>query len=100
MPSNSTTVIGAGISGLACARALTEAGVPVRVLDRGNRAGGRMASRTLHGRQVDLGASYLTASSGSPFAAVAKATGRPVPEPNPSAPGGVTSSPWASYRSV
>jgi len=70
VPSNSTTVIGAGISGLACARALTGAGIRVRVLDRGNRAGGRMASRTLHGRQVDLGASYLTASSGSPFAAV------------------------------
>jgi predicted NAD/FAD-dependent oxidoreductase len=29
-----------------------------------------MASRTLHGRAVDLGASYLTVSGGSPFAAV------------------------------
>jgi predicted NAD/FAD-dependent oxidoreductase len=64
------TVVGAGISGVACARALAAAGVPVQVLDRGRRPGGRMASRTLAGRVVDLGASYLTAEPGSPFAAV------------------------------
>jgi predicted NAD/FAD-dependent oxidoreductase len=64
------TVVGAGISGVACARALQEAGVPVRVLDRGRRPGGRMASRTFAGRLVDTGASYLTAEPGSPFAAV------------------------------
>src|SRR3712207_1798371 len=29
-----------------------------------------MSSRTLHGRAVDLGASYLTAQDGGPFAAV------------------------------
>lgn len=64
------TVVGAGISGIACARALDAAGVPVRVLDRGRRPGGRMASRTFDGRVVDTGASYLTAEPGSPFAAV------------------------------
>ena len=63
-------VVGAGIAGLACARALTAAGRAVRVLDRGRRPGGRMSSRTLHGRAVDLGASYLTAHAGAPFAAV------------------------------
>jgi predicted NAD/FAD-dependent oxidoreductase len=63
-------VVGAGIAGLACARALTAAGRAVRVLDRGRRPGGRMSSRTLHGRAVDLGASYLTARDGAPFAAV------------------------------
>jgi renalase len=62
------TVVGAGIAGLACARALDERGRAVRVLDRGRRAGGRMASRTIGGRAVDLGASYLTAADGSPFA--------------------------------
>jgi renalase len=67
---NSSVVVGAGIAGMACARALAEAGVPVRVLDRGRRPGGRMASRTLAGRVTDLGASYLTARDGSPFAAV------------------------------
>ncbi|RZU34384.1 NAD(P)/FAD-dependent oxidoreductase [Blastococcus saxobsidens] len=64
------TVVGAGIAGLSCARALAGAGVTVRVLDRGRRPGGRMSSRTIHGRPVDLGASYLTAGADSPFAGV------------------------------
>jgi predicted NAD/FAD-dependent oxidoreductase len=68
--SRGTTVIGAGISGIACARALADAGQPVRVLDRGRQPGGRMAGRTLHGRTVDLGASYLTVPDGSPFGPV------------------------------
>lgn len=55
-------VVGAGLSGVACARALREAGVGVRVFDRGRVPGGRMASRTLWDRRVDLGASYLTVS--------------------------------------
>ncbi|MGY1779150.1 NAD(P)/FAD-dependent oxidoreductase [Geodermatophilus sp. SYSU D01036] len=67
---NEIVVVGAGIAGVACARALADAGVPVRVRDRGRRPGGRMASRTLAGRVTDLGASYLTASAGTPFAAV------------------------------
>lgn len=54
-------VVGAGIAGCACAAVLIGAGVDVTVLDRGRAAGGRMSSRTLHGRPVDLGASYLTA---------------------------------------
>ena len=56
-------VVGAGISGIACARELRDAGLSVRVLDRGHRPGGRMASRRVwDDRPVDLGASYLTAS--------------------------------------
>jgi len=53
-------VVGAGLSGAACARALADAGVPVEVHDRGRVPGGRMATRRLDGRPVDLGASYLT----------------------------------------
>jgi renalase len=64
------TVVGAGIAGLACARALREAGRDVEVLDRGRAPGGRLSSRTVRGRPVDLGASYLTAGEGSPFAGV------------------------------
>ncbi|MGY1751873.1 NAD(P)/FAD-dependent oxidoreductase [Blastococcus sp. SYSU D01042] len=64
------TVVGAGIAGLACARALQDAGRDVEVLDRGRASGGRLASRTVRGRPVDLGASYLTAGEGSPFADV------------------------------
>ncbi|MCW2776892.1 MAG: NAD/FAD-dependent oxidoreductase-like [Frankiales bacterium] len=57
-------VVGAGIAGTACARALSAAGEDVVVLDRGRVPGGRMASRRLPGdaggRYVDLGASYFT----------------------------------------
>lgn len=57
----SVCVVGAGIAGVACARALSMAGREVVVLDRGQVPGGRMASRRIDGRYVDLGASYLTA---------------------------------------
>ena len=53
-------VVGAGIAGAACARVLAQAGCDVRLLDRGRVPGGRMASRRLEGRYVDLGASYFT----------------------------------------
>ena len=57
-------VIGGGISGVACARRVHDAGLPVRLLDRGQRLGGRMASRIeqVHGREhaVDIGAPYFT----------------------------------------
>jgi renalase len=62
-------VVGAGLSGVACARELQAAGVGVRLLDRGHVPGGRMASRTLWERRVDLGASYFTVSDDG-FAAV------------------------------
>lgn len=53
-------VVGAGLSGVACARELRDAGLAVRVVDRGHVPGGRMASRTLWERRADLGASYFT----------------------------------------
>ncbi len=63
-------VVGAGISGIACAIAMAEAGVIPLVVDRGRAVGGRMASRTLRdtgtafdGRVVDIGASYFTVST-------------------------------------
>lgn len=66
---DSITVVGAGISGLAAAHALVRRGAAVRVVERGRVAGGRMASRRLDGRPVDLGASYFTAKPGTRFAA-------------------------------
>ncbi len=62
-------VVGAGLAGVACVRELRRAGVGVRLLDRGHRPGGRMASRRLWDRPVDLGASYFTVSDPE-FAAV------------------------------
>ena len=53
-------VVGAGIAGVACARELRAAGLDTGVLDRGRVPGGRMATRTLWDRRVDLGASYFT----------------------------------------
>ena len=38
-------IIGAGISGLACARQLVKAGVSVVVFDKGRGIGGRVATR-------------------------------------------------------
>ncbi|WP_058622617.1 NAD(P)/FAD-dependent oxidoreductase [Microbacterium testaceum] len=64
------TVIGGGISGLACARAVHDAGKTVRVLDRGRRVGGRLSSRTIEGRPVDLGASYFVVGEAERFAHV------------------------------
>ena len=55
-------VIGAGLTGVACARALETAGVGVRVLERSGRPGGRLASPPVHDRPVDLGAAYVTGS--------------------------------------
>ncbi len=58
-------VVGGGISGIAAARAVAAAGLPVKVLDRGRKLGGRMACRTEDSdagpRRVDVGASYFTA---------------------------------------
>ncbi len=60
-------VIGGGISGIACATALSDAGRSVDVYDRGHRLGGRLATQTLRdtgtaydGRVVDVGAAYFT----------------------------------------
>ncbi|WP_314457420.1 FAD-dependent oxidoreductase [uncultured Microbacterium sp.] len=61
------TVVGGGISGLACARAVRDAGRSVRVLDRGRRVGGRLSSRTIDGRPVDLGASYFVVGEAADF---------------------------------
>ena len=56
------TVVGAGISGLACARALARAGRPVQVVERTSAVGGRLARADVPGldRRVEWGAAYLT----------------------------------------
>lgn len=54
-------VIGAGMAGLACAGALRRAGAEVTVLDKGRRAGGRLATRRADGLLFDHGAQYATA---------------------------------------
>ncbi|AHI00179.1 NAD(P)/FAD-dependent oxidoreductase [Kutzneria albida] len=56
------TVIGAGVAGLACARALVDAGVAVTVLERDTVVGGRLSTESHEGRPTDVGAAYFTVS--------------------------------------
>jgi oxygen-dependent protoporphyrinogen oxidase len=54
-------VIGGGISGLACAYRLQQAGIPVRALEAGNRPGGVIATKEIDGFRFELGPqSFLT----------------------------------------
>jgi predicted NAD/FAD-dependent oxidoreductase len=53
-------VVGAGVAGLACARALDEQGFRVRVFERDNTPGGRVATRHLEALTFDHGVQYFT----------------------------------------
>ena len=54
-----TIVIGAGIAGLALARALARSGARPVVLDRARGVGGRCATRRVEGQPVDFGLPFL-----------------------------------------
>lgn len=61
-PGPRVAVIGAGLAGVSAARALSAAGHPVHVFDKGRSPGGRMATRrTGDGGSFDHGAQYFTA---------------------------------------
>jgi renalase len=62
MNSASVAVIGAGLAGIACARALRDAGVQVRVFEARRAPGGRLATRRFAVASFDHGAQYLIAS--------------------------------------
>jgi len=69
-------VIGAGMAGLAAARALDKAGADVTVLEARNRIGGRVwTSRLWAGQPADLGASWIHGTKGNPLTALAKEAG-------------------------
>jgi predicted NAD/FAD-dependent oxidoreductase len=62
-------IVGAGITGVACARVLRTHGVPFRIVNKGKKLGGRMATKVVRdsgtefdGRVFDIGASYFTVS--------------------------------------
>jgi len=60
-PNFSVAVIGAGISGLMCARTLLDHGIDVKVFEKARGVGGRMSTRrTEDGLQFDHGAQYFT----------------------------------------
>ena len=53
-------VVGAGLSGLVCARQLTRLGVKVLVLEARDRVGGRLWNGSLAGGIVDLGGQWMS----------------------------------------
>lgn len=55
-----TAVIGAGISGLAAARVIDQAGGPVTIFEKSRGVGGRMATRRYTDHAFDHGAQYFT----------------------------------------
>ncbi len=70
----SAAVIGAGISGLICARTLMDAGFSVQVFDKSRGVGGRMATRRADYGIFDHGAQYFTARDPAFKQAVARWT--------------------------
>ncbi len=57
----SIAVIGGGMAGLSCARALTDQRFIVKVFDKGREPGGRIATQQIASYQFDDGAQYFTA---------------------------------------
>lgn len=52
-------VVGGGISGLAAARTVHQAGYRVTVLERADRVGGRMRTEIIDGVSIDVGAQFI-----------------------------------------
>ena len=70
-------VIGAGVSGLAAAGALVAAGRRVRLIEAGDRVGGRVRTNRDLGIAFDEGASWIHGVDGNPITEIAAAAGAP-----------------------
>ncbi len=62
MDATDVAVIGAGLAGLTCARALEESGISVRVLERSGRVGGRIGTDVIDGFRCDRGLQWFDAA--------------------------------------
>lgn len=74
-PQRHIAVVGAGIAGIACARTLVQAGHQVTVFEKGQGAGGRMATRETEFGGFDHGTQYFTVRDTRFEKALATATG-------------------------
>jgi phytoene dehydrogenase-like protein len=79
MDATDVAVIGAGVAGLTCARALEESGLEVRVLERSARVGGRVGTDVIDGFRCDRGFQWLNAGNPDVRAAVDVAALNPQP---------------------
>ena len=79
MDATDVAVIGAGVAGLACARALEQSGLHVRVLERSARVGGRVGTDVIDGFRCDRGFQWLNAGHPDVRAAVDVAALNPRP---------------------
>jgi len=70
-------VVGAGVAGLAAARALHRSGHEVVVLEARDRIGGRIHTDESLGLPLDLGASWIHGIEGNPLTALARRAGVP-----------------------
>lgn len=68
-------VIGAGISGLAAAKKLTDNGFSVKVLEAQDKVGGRLRSNRSLGIAFDEGASWIHGVDGNPITTLAQQAG-------------------------
>ncbi|WBQ11938.1 FAD-dependent oxidoreductase [Hyphomonadaceae bacterium BL14] len=74
--SETVIIIGAGMAGLAAARALTRRGARVTLLEARGRLGGRIhTSRVWRDAPADLGASWIHGEHGNPLTTLARACG-------------------------
>jgi phytoene dehydrogenase-like protein len=79
MDATDVAVIGAGVAGLTCARALEESGLSVRVLERSARVGGRVGTDVIDGFRCDRGFQWLNAGDPDVRASVDVAALNPRP---------------------
>ncbi|KAI1194970.1 flavin-containing amine oxidase [Nemania serpens] len=73
--SKTVCVVGAGVSGLHAAGLLAGAGFQVTILEARDRIGGRLHQNADLGALVDLGASWIHGTEGSPLVTLAEKTG-------------------------